>query len=540
MKKITTLFTLLICISTLIISNQAKAQSCPWAKKAGGSFDDGGSAVATDASGNVYALGHFFSSTIVFGANTLHNTNTSFGGACTYLVKYDSCGNVQWAKQAGDISGGNTYGMGLATDASGNVYVAGYYSDTVIVGTFTLASSGTSAFIAKYSSGGVPQWAVSSSGNSVERAYGIATDASGNIYVTGSFNSTTITFGSNNVSNGTHDGFTNDAFIAKFDNNGNNLWVRGSTSTLSTSGDVNGFGIGVDGAGNVYTTGDFESSNIQFGTQTLTNAGYRDLYVVKYDNSGTLQWLKSAGSTGDDGANGIAVDAAGNSYITGRLGGASTITIGSSTITNAAANPTVLIAKYDVSGNPQWANVSVGDHYSYNVGNGIRLDAGGNPYIIGQYSSDSLLFGPVTLYNTSLTNGSGGGDLNYDVFVAKYKANGMLSWARSAGGDSNDIGNSVAIGLNNSSYITGQFYSPAMSIAGTTFSLTTGSIAQTGDAFIANNISTSSLMPSICLVSDDSISGTNQYNIVYWDKTAYPSAATFVIYRGVSTTTYKE
>ncbi len=332
---------------------------------------------------------------------------------------------------------------------------------------------------------------------------------------------------------------TNDAFIAKFDNNGNNLWIRGSTSSSGTSGDVNGFGIGVDASGNVYVAGDFESTNLQFGAQTVTNVGYRDLYVVKYDNSGTLQWLESAGSTDDDGANGVAVDAAGNSYIAGHFGAGSTITFGSSTITNAASAPTVLIAKYDANGNPQWANVSVGDYSSSNAGNGITLDAGGNPLIIGQFSSDSLLFGPVTLYNTSLTNGSGGGDFYDDVFAARYKANGALSWARSAGGDSNDVGNGIAAGIHNSLYVTGQFYSPTMSIAGTTFSLSTGSVSQTGDAFIANNISTSPVTPSICLVSDDSITSTNEYNIIYWDNT-YSNVSEYIIYREVTTGVYAQ
>ncbi len=535
MKK--SIFTLVIAATCCLfmLPNTSKAQSCPWAKKAGGSYDDGGSAVATDGSGNVYATGYFYSTTIVFGTTTLHNSNTTSGGQCMYLAKYDSCGNVLWAKVAGDINGGSTYPAGLVTDASGNVYVAGYYNDELIMGTYTLTSAGTSAFVAKYSSGGVVQWAVTSSGNNQEKAYGIAVDGSNNVYVTGYFNSTTITFGSNNASNGTNDGFTNDAFIAKFDNSGNNLWIAGNTSNTSTDGDVLGYGIGTDALGNAYVCGYFESSNIVFGSTTLTNNGYNDIFVVKYSTSGAFQWLKTAGATDDDEANGIAVDAAGNSYITGRFGAGSTITFGSSTITNAAQNPTVLIAKYDASGNPQWANVSVGDHYSFNAGNGISLDAGGNPLIIGLYSSDSLLFGPVTLYNTSLLNGSGGGDYEYDVFAAKYKANGTLSWARTAGGDSNDVGNGIAAGIHNSLYITGQFYSPTMSVAGTTFSLSTGSLSQTGDAFIANNISTSPVTPSICMVTVDSLSINN---IVFWDNT-YPTAATYVIYREVSTNIYK-
>src|SRR6201987_6522088 len=113
MKKITTLFTTLLFIAAVVVSNQLQAQSsCAWAKKAGGTFEDAGTGVTTDASGNVYAIGYYYSSTITFSTTTLHNP---FGaGPYMYLTKYDSCGNFQWAKQAG--GNGGTSPMGVAVD----------------------------------------------------------------------------------------------------------------------------------------------------------------------------------------------------------------------------------------------------------------------------------------------------------------------------------------------------------------------------------------------------------------------------------------
>jgi hypothetical protein len=536
MKKIPTLFILLLLMTATILSNQVKAQSCAWANKVGGTYEDGGTSLATDAFGNVYALGYFYSPTLAFtGTNTtLHNT---YGGAYMYLAKYDSCGNFLWAKQAnGGVDGGDTYGTGLATDAAGNVYVTGYsQADTLFIGSVKLLNTAASqAFIAKYNSSGIVQWAINSSGNSQNQGNAITLDANNNIYITGFYNSTTLTFGANHINSGINDGLTKDAFIAKFDNTGTNLWVKGTTSNPNTTGDVIGYGIGVDGSSNVYVTGAFESDYIRFGTDSVANIGYKDIFVVKYNTSGAFQWLKTAGDTDDDGAYGSATDATGNTYITGHIGATSTVAFGSHSVTNSAVNPTAFIAKYDASGTAQWAKSTQGDYYSYNTGNGITLDAGGNPYIIGYYSSDSLHVGNVTLFNASIANGGTGGDAEYDVFAAKYKANGILSWARTAGGDSNDLGISIAAGINNSLYITGEYKSPAINFAGITLTSTNSY----GDAFIANNISTLPIMPTICLVTVDSLTGAN--NVIYWDKTPYANASSFVFYREVSTGVYKK
>ncbi|HXD93528.1 MAG TPA: SBBP repeat-containing protein [Bacteroidia bacterium] len=535
MKKITTLFTTLLFVAAVVLSNQAKAQSsCAWAKKAGGTFEDGGNAVATDVSGNVYALGYYYSTTITFSTTTLHNVYGA--GPYMYLAKYDSCGNLLWAKQAGGNGGTNP--NGLATDAAGNVYVTGYYNaDTLnFGGTVKLINtSGYTAFVAKYNSSGVAQWAQQGTGNAASRAYSVAVDASNNVYITGYFSSTSIAFGINNAINGTNDGVTNDVFIAKFDNNGNSLWVKGSTSNSTTSGDALGYGIGADAAGNVYVTGSFESSNITFGGTTLANNGYIDMFVVKYNTSGTFQWLKTAGSTDNDAAFSLASDAAGNVYITGNIGASSTVSFGTHSVTNNTNSLEAFIAKYDANGNDLWAQCTQGDGFSNNNGNSIALDAGGNAYITGTYSSDSLHVGPVTLFNASFLNGSGGGDFENDVFVAKYKSNGILSWARTAGGDSVDVGNGIATGPHGALYITGEYRSPSISFNGIVLT----SVNSYGDAFIVNNMATLPVTPNICLVSDDSI-GVNEYNYVYWDKTAYPTASTFIIYREVASGIYKE
>jgi type IX secretion system substrate protein len=537
MKKINTLFISLLFISTMILSNQTKAQSCPWAKSAGGTNEDYGAAIATDASGNVYYLGNFYSQSVVFGTATLHNQayQASEYGAEIFLVKYDSCGNFVWAKEAGGDF--DAHGTCITIDATGNIYIGGYFNcDTLHLGAVNLLNVGGSynAFVAKYNSSGVAQWAQGGSGDAQNYVRAIVVDASSNVYITGSYASDAITFSGNSIVNATGSG-TNDVFIAKFDNTGTFQWLKANTSNSATSGDAIAYGIGTDASGNVYVGGMFGSDYIRFGIDSLANNGYNDIFVVKYNTNGTLQWLKSAGGSDDDQALGLASDGSGNVYITGHIGSSTTASFGGThTITNANQSLTTFVAKYNNAGITQWAVGSMSDDYTTNVGNDITLDASGNPYIIGYFSSDSLGLGAVTLYNNAFYSNQGVDD-SMDIFVAKYKASGSLSWARSTGNTGNDYGYGIATGLNNSVYITGEFDSPTISFAGITLTVTPGSIAGDGDAFIANNISTSPITPSICEVSTDSLS-LNNY--IYWDNT-YPSASAYVLYREVTSGVYK-
>ncbi len=552
MKKIATLLTSLLLVTAIIFPNQSSAQSCPWAKKAGGTNEDQGTAVATDASGNVYYLGNFYSHSIVIGTTTLQNQPyQAFNyGSEMFLAKYDSCGTFKWAKQAGGKS--DVYGADLAVDAAGNIYVTGYFqTDTAFFGsTYLLQSSYQDAFLVKYRPNGTMIWAKSASGNDQDQGRAITVDALGDVYITGTFASTSITFGSSSIINGTNDGYTTDGFIAKFDTSGANIWVRGNTSNSATSGHVTPFAVGSDATGNVYVGGRFYSSEIRFGIDSLpnTNTSYSDIFVTKYDGGGNFKWLRSAGASGDDGIYGMASDATGNSYVTGYVGGGTTTFGTGVSVSSSQMNRALFIAKYDNAGTALWAKTAIGDYWSDDFATAISLDANSNAFITGTYSSDTLYLGPVKLANMS--SGGANPDYFYDIFVAKYKPNGILSWARSAGGDSTDIGDGITTGPHGALYITGTFNSPTLSFAGApTLSLTAGSLVgsynpgmTSNDAFISNNIATlpASFTPNICLASADTMWSGNQYNIVYWDKTPYTTVSNFIIYREVTSGVYKK
>jgi hypothetical protein len=139
-------------------------------------------------------------------------------------------------------------------------------------------------------------WSNSAGGSLEDLVNSICTDDSGNVYVTGYFKSTTITFGTTTLINADNTGYTNDIFIVKYTPNGTVLWA---TSAGGTNIDE-GTSLATDVNGNVYVTGYFYSPTITFGTTTLTNVGIGDIFIAKYDGAGAVLWAKSAGGTGYD------------------------------------------------------------------------------------------------------------------------------------------------------------------------------------------------------------------------------------------------
>lgn len=257
-------------------------------------------------------------------------------------------------------------------------------------------------------------------------------------------------------------------------------WSAGGT------GDDEGLGIAIDGAGNIFVSGHFHNTAVFGNTNVISNGGF-DLFIAKYTNKGILEWVRSAGGTGDDMARAIAVDNNGNAYITGTI--QNTVTFGATTLTSAGLGD-IYIAKYNSAGTLQW--VQKGGGTSDDMAYGIVLDSGTNPYIVGFFGG-SATFGGSTIQSA--------GDI--DVFVAKYNTTGALQWVQRTGGSNTDFGRGVAVDNNGFVYITG--YSAGATIIGNNSFPGSGG----ADIFIAKyNPVTSGWIWSISGISTESDNGT--------------------------------
>jgi hypothetical protein len=431
-----------------------------YAKKIGNANPDFGYDIALDGSGNSFTTG-VFSGTVDFDPDAgVANLSIGGTGVNTFVTKLDNTSSHGWANQLGSYpnTGYSDAGRSIAVDAAGNNYVTGYFSGTVDfdpgTGVNNLTSTGSfDIFFAKYDASGNYVFAKRIGGSSNDDSYAIAVDVAGNTFITGYFSGTVDFDPDAGTANLTSSSSTNDIFIAKYDASGNYVYAKaiGSTST------DHGLGISIDGSGNAYITGYF-AGTVDFdpgaGTASLVSAGSSsDIFIAKYDASGNYVYAKSIGSTTVDNGNSIAVDASGNVYITGVFNGTVDFDPGGSTANlTSAGNGDVFVAKYDASGNYVYAK-NIGGSGTEN-GNSIKVDASGNIYITGVFSS-TVDFDPGA-GTVNLTSAG-----SQDIFIAKYDASGNYSYAKSIGSTGIDYGYSVAIDASGNAYVTGTFIGTA-------------------------------------------------------------------------------
>jgi hypothetical protein len=233
----------------------------------------------------------------------------------------------------------------------------------------------------------------------------------------------------------------------------NSQWVKSATG----SGVVqlsNGNAITSDVKGNIYVTGYFANSTINFGSITLTNTsvdGSPDIFIVKYDSTGRVIWAKSAGGTKGDVAMSISTDAECNIYIAGYFYSEQLAFDSIAIINTNDSTDDIFIAKYDLAGHAIWAREAGGGSFDYATG--VSTDKNGNVYVTGAFSSPNVRFDNEMLYNSDSIKGK------EDVFIAKYDSAGMLLWSRKAGGQSSDVSNSICTDSACNVFIAGFFFS---------------------------------------------------------------------------------
>ncbi len=202
-----------------------------------------------------------------------------------------------------------------------------------------------------------------------------------------------------------------------------------------------GYDVAVDGNGNIYTTGNFYPNAYvatDFGSGGLTSQGGSDIFLAKYDANGTLLWVRSAGSSGDDLGKAIAFDASNNVYLTGYFSGAI-----SAWGINSAGGKDIFIASYSPSGTFLSASRAGGatddEAKDINITNGFG--------VIGGYFTGTAGFGN----NTYTTNGG------KDMFLATFNTNGVIQKTLTAGGLGDDVANGIFSFGGSGVFLTGSF-----------------------------------------------------------------------------------
>jgi Ca2+-binding RTX toxin-like protein len=367
-----------------------------WVKDMGaGDWNDYAGLTVDKSSGDVIATG-FFEGTVNFGGSS--GTMTAVAPNAAYIVKYDGSGNLIWARKFDaqtNSSLNGVLGQTVATDASGNVYIAGEYQGTINFAPGTGSawetnnSGNSNAYIAKLDAAGNFGWVDVFNGPSGNWILGLGLDGSGNIYANGEFWATVDFDPGPGTANRTSPNSTS-SFVLKLNNAGGFDWVNTYSSLSGTAGV--GYGLGVDAAGDTYSIGYFNTT-VNFdpsgGTATRTSAGSFDGYLLKLDPSGNYTWVDTYGSTGADESQAVAFDGAGAVYLAASYSG--TVSFGpgpgAATFTSQGYSSLALL-KYDTSGNVVAAGQMTGSGTANAFGLAALSD--GRTWVTGDYFSGSV------------------------------------------------------------------------------------------------------------------------------------------------------
>ena len=347
-------------------------------------------------------------------------------------------------------------GYSVAADASGDLYVAGVFQDTVDFDPGSGIDSHTSngefdSFLSKFDSCGNFLWARTWGGTNSDRGYLVAIDASGNVYVIGDFTDTVDFDPGSGVDSHASNGNL-DAFLSKFDSGGNFLWAR----TWGGTGEDGGYSVAADASGNACVTGNFDGT-VDFdpgpGLDNRTSNGYFDAFLSKFDSSGNFLWVHTWGGSIVDSGHSVAADAWGNVYVAGYSGSTVDFDPGPGVDDHTSnGDHDASLSKFDSSGVFLWARTWGGT--GPDVGYSVAADASANVYVAG-YFEGTVDFDSGPGVDNHTSNGSD------DASLSRFDSDGNLIWARTWGGTGDDRGVSVSTDVSGNVCAVGYFQDTA-------------------------------------------------------------------------------
>jgi len=418
-----------------------------WGKTIGGSGQERPSGMGVSADGNISITG-YFNGTVDFNPGSAMNNLTSTGNRDIFILKLDSNGDYAWAHKFGSALPDE--GVATCFDPNGNVFVTGYFQETVDFNPGSATNNFTATsydiFILKLDANGNYVWNIDLGSGPAEQGRAIQCDASGNVYTSGSYGST-LDFNPGAPTEYMSASGVADIYLLKLTNAGDFIWSRkiGGISNeyaLSIAIDLNGAAIL---GGYFASTTTFNS----FPNVAITSAGLDDAFVVKFNSDGSHAWTRTIGSTGYDRTQAVATDAQGNVYATGFFQGTVDLNPDAGVENFTANQEDCFVIK--LSPNGGFINASAmggaGSDYSY----GIATDANGGIYTCGAFTQTAN-FDPGNQVN-ELTSIGG-----FDVFLSK--------WGQCVP----TAGTDVQIACNQFTWIDGNTYSSSNNTA--TYELT--------------------------------------------------------------------
>jgi hypothetical protein len=424
-----------------------------WAQQAGSEHNVDCFAIAYDG-GNHIMVAYNYADSVGLSSLDGNTVSLTTDGNDACIAKYNLEGNLIWVEKVGGSEGEFIYDIEL--DNQGNSYICGVFLGTIVFGagesneTTLVSGQKNDIFLAKYSAEGDLLWADGAGGPEQAATFCVAVDEDGTCSITGGFKGT-ITFGAG----GSHETVLTsdvdyDLFLARYGTDGDLRWAKKTAGTNMFLG----LNIAAIGRDRLAVTGRFYDT-VTFGAgetneTVLESRGDCEIFVALFDSSGALQWARGAGSDDYDFGAAIAVDGAGNSFVTGRFKGEAVFGAGQpqETWISSAGEFDLFVAKWDIAGNLAWVRQAGGAQWD--LGYSIATDGMGNCLVSGKFDT-TCVFEAGTTSETSITSNGVA-----DFYFAEYTGEGDLVRVVSGGGEGFDYADGICAGSSGSVLICGQ------------------------------------------------------------------------------------
>jgi hypothetical protein len=399
----------------------------------GNGYQDEGNGVVADAAGNLYMVGDTYS--VTFGDSDVLIRKISPDGSA-YLYTADMGGSD------------NDFGTGIAVDSTGSVYVGGYSAsvDFPLANAFQNGNAGNNnAIVLRLDpTGNTLIFSTYIGGSSDDRAFGVALDNQGDVYLTGG--AVSVDFPVSTGAYQTQNRGGVDCFVVEFDSQGNGIF----STYIGGGSDEQANAIAVDSQGNSYITGQTLSDSYPQVNPSFQHSrhGGNDAFVTELSADGShLVYSTFAGGGSDDFGYGIAVDPAGDAYVVGTTNSSDFPTSNGAYQRGYGGSGDIFVLAYSANGQNLMFSTFLGSH-GVEDGNGIALDSANNIYVVGDTNSDQY---PVTGDAVQRTR-KGGFDI---VFSILDPTGSRLMYSSFLGGSGDDTGSAIAVDPYANVYLTG-------------------------------------------------------------------------------------